>query len=59
MSAIKEYEVEKEVIGSGSFGFVKKAKRKDGKEVAIKFLMYNPKEEKKLNSFLKEVYYNI
>jgi serine/threonine protein kinase len=58
MSAIKEYEVEKKVIGSGTSAFVKKAKRKeDGKEVAIKFLKYNT--EEKLNSFFKEVNYNI
>jgi serine/threonine protein kinase len=60
MSAIEDYEIVKKPIGSGTFGFVKKGKRKeDGKEVAIKYLKYESTEE--LNSFLKEViiFFNI
>jgi serine/threonine protein kinase len=54
MSSIDDYEIENKLIGKGAFGFVKKAKiKKNGKEVAIKYLKYETEEE--LNSFLKEV----
>jgi serine/threonine protein kinase len=50
----EDYEILKQPIGNGTYGFVKKGKRKEeGKDVAIKYIKYESKEE--LNSFLKEV----
>jgi serine/threonine protein kinase len=52
--SINNYDIIKKPIGHGSFGFVKKGTSKlDNKQVAIKYLKYEKKEE--LNQFLKEV----